>query len=155
VVPDTITVSVTVPIDSLRAVEVGVIGSVDVAVPALNVEDADEGLVESPGSDPVIPPVAPAAAIIERALFSLVQAIIVPFEVIDGSAKHCWVAGQLTCDVSNCPFTQEAMAPWIHVVSPSVQGPVVLFANWALSVWASRALLSRVAVVPVGSSGAE
>jgi hypothetical protein len=129
VVPDAIIVSVTVTINWSRAVEV-VIGSVDVAVPALDVEDADEELVELSDSEPVIPPVAPAASIKERALFSLVQAIIVPLEVTDGSAKHCWVAGQLPCEVSNCPFTQVAMAPWTHVVSPSLQGPVaVLFAN--------------------------
>jgi hypothetical protein len=130
-------VTVTVTIDWSGEVEVGVIvGSVDVAVPALNVEDADEGLIEPPDPEPVIPPVAPAASMIDWAFFSLVQAIVVPFELTDGSAKHCWVAGQLPCEVSNCPFTQEAMAPWTQVVSPLVQGPVaVLFAfrNWALS----------------------
>jgi len=125
VVPDAITVTVTVTIDLPRGVEVGVI---DVAVPALAVEDADEGLIEPPDPEPVIPPVAPAAVMRERAFFSLVQAIVVPFALSDGSAKHCWFAGQLPCEVSNCPFTQEAMAPWTHVVSPLVQGPVaVLF----------------------------
>jgi len=148
VLPDAMIVSVTVTIALLRDEEVVVLGSVDVVVLALNVEDVDAELVESPDPEPVIPPVAPAASIIERAVFSLVQAMTVPLEVTDGSAKHCWVAGQLTCDVSNCPFTQEAKAPWTHVVSPSVQGPVaLLFANWALSLWASRALLSRVAAV--------
>jgi len=132
-VPDAISVTelvtVTVTIDSSGDVEVGVIGSVDVAVPALNVEDADAELIEPPESEPVTPPVAPAASMIERAFFSLVQVIVVPFELTDGSAKHCWVAGQPPCEVSNCPFTQEAMAPWTHVVSPLVQGPVaVLFA---------------------------
>ena len=43
-----------------------------------------------------------------------------PFESTDGSAKHCWFAGQRPCEVSNCPFTQEAMAPWKQVVSPSI-----------------------------------
>jgi len=157
VVPDAITVTVTVTIDPLSGVEVGGIdvsvpalsvtvedadeglielggeevGVVDVAVPALDVtvEEADEELIELPDPEPVIPPVAPAALMTERAFFSPVQAIVVPFELTDGSAKHCWVAGQLPCEVSNCPFTQEAMAPWTQVVSPLVQGPVtVLFA---------------------------
>jgi hypothetical protein len=44
----------------------------------------------------------------------------VPLEVTDGSAKQCWVAGQRPFEVSNCPFTQVAMASWTHVVSPSM-----------------------------------
>jgi len=110
----TIVVTVTVTTVSLRAVEVGVVGSVDVVVPGvvpLNVEDADAGFVEFWDPEPVIPPVAPAASMRERAILSLVQVIVVPFELTDGSAKHCWDAGQLPCEVSNCPFTQEAMAP--------------------------------------------
>lgn len=146
---DSISVTVSVTTVSLVAVEVGIMASVDVAVPgvALNVEDADVGFIELPDPEPVASPVAPAALMRERALFSLVQAIVVPFELTDGSAKHCWVAGQRPFEVSNCPFTQEAMAPWTHVVSPLVQEPVVVVLaarNWALSFWASRALLSRV-----------
>lgn len=45
----------------------------------------------------------------------------VPLEVTDGSAKQCWVAEQLPFEVSNCPFTQVAMASLIHVVSPSTK----------------------------------
>jgi len=83
---------------------VGVIEPVDVAVPEvtveevvpLNVEDVDAGFIElpDPESDPVIPPVAPAAPMRERAFLSLVQAIVVPLELSDGSAKQCWLAGQ-------------------------------------------------------------
>jgi len=134
------------------SVTVTVTTEVDVEVPGvapLNVEDADVGFIEFPDPEPVTSPVAPAALMRESALFSLVQAIVVPFELTDGSAKHCWVGGQRPFEVSNCPFTQEAMAPWTHVVSPLLQEPVaVLLAavrNWALSFWASRALLSRVA----------
>jgi len=129
------------------------IDMVVLGVASLNVEDADAIELPDPDPEPVIPPFAPAASMRERAFFSLVQVIVVPLELTNGSAKHCWDAGQLPCEVSNCPFTQEAMAPWTHVVSPLVQGPVaVLLAvrNWALSFWASRALLSRV----VESSGA-
>lgn len=76
-VPDATIVWVTVTI-LLRAVEVEVIlESVDVEVPVLDVEeDADVVLVELSGSEPVIPPVAPAASIKEAAFLSLVQAII-------------------------------------------------------------------------------
>jgi len=95
------TVVVTVTTDSSTPVDVGVIESVDVAVPELvvpfNVEDVDAGFIvelPDPGSDPVIPPVAPAASMRERAFFSLVQVIVVPLELSDGSAKQCWVGGQ-------------------------------------------------------------
>jgi len=107
-----------------------VIGSIDVVVPRvvpLDVEDGDAESIELPSeSEPVIPPDAPAASMRERAFFSLVQVIIVPSVLTDGSAKHCWVGGQRPCEVSNCPFTQEAMAPWIHVVSPLLQEPVAV-----------------------------
>lgn len=107
-----------------------VIESVDVVVPGvvpLDVEDADAGSIELPSeSEPVIPPVAPAASMRERAFFSLVQVITVPFEITDGSAKHCWFGRQRPCEVSNCPFTQEAMAPWTQVVSPLLQEPVAV-----------------------------
>jgi len=97
----------------------------DVAVLEVSPLDVEDGDVELPlDPEPVIPPVAPAASMRERAIFSLVQVIVVPFESTDGSAKHCWFAGQGPCEVSNCPFTQEAMAPWKQVVSPLLQEPV-------------------------------
>jgi len=139
-------VTVTVRSDSSATVGVGVMASIDVAVLGV-VEDAGAGFIELPDPEPVTPPVAPAALMRDRALFSLVQAIVVPLELTDGSAKQCWVAGQRPFEVSNCPFTQEAMASWRHVVSPLVQEPVAVVLavrNWALSFWASRALLSRV-----------
>jgi len=81
---------------------VGVIESVDVpGVAPLNVEDADAGFIELPDPEPVIPPVAPAASMRERAIFSLVQVTVVPLELTDGSAKHCWFAGQRPCEISN------------------------------------------------------
>lgn len=55
----------------------------------LNVEDADPGSIELPDPEPVIPPVAPAPSMRERVIFSLVQVIVVPSELSDGSAKHC------------------------------------------------------------------
>jgi len=52
----------------------------------------------------------------------------VPLDLTDGSAKHRSVAGQRPFEASNSPLTQEAIAPWTHVVSPLVQEPVaVLF----------------------------
>ena len=42
-----------------------------------------------------------------------------PLDLTDGSAKHRSVAGQRPFEASNCPLTQEAIAPWTHVVSPS------------------------------------
>jgi len=97
VVLDCISVTVTVTADSSGDVlRVGVMASI-VAVPVvapLNVEDADAGFIELPDPEPVTPPGAPAAFMRERALFSLVQVMVVPLEFTDGSAKHCWVEGQ-------------------------------------------------------------
>ena len=53
--------------------------SVDVAVlvSPLDVEDVEVEFIELPlDPEPVIPPVAPAASIRERAIFSLVQVIV-------------------------------------------------------------------------------
>ena len=47
---------------------------VAVLVPPLDVEDGDVELPPDP--EPVIPPVAPAASMRERAIFSLVQVIV-------------------------------------------------------------------------------
>jgi hypothetical protein len=56
---------------------VGVIRSaVEVELAPLNVEDADAGFIELPDAEPLIPPVAPAPSMRERAIFSLVQAIV-------------------------------------------------------------------------------
>jgi len=103
---------------------VGVIESVGVAVKE-DVEDADVEFIELPDPEPVMPPVAPAPSMRERAFFSLVQAIIVPFELTDGRAKHCWVRRQ-RCEITNCPSTQVAMPSWTQVMSPLVQEPVAL-----------------------------
>ena len=73
---DGISVTVTVTTNSSEAVEVGIMASIDVAMP--EVEDVDEGggFIELPDPEPVTPPVAPAALMRERALFSLVQAMV-------------------------------------------------------------------------------
>lgn len=77
-------------------------------------KDSDAGfteLTEPPDPEPVTSPVAPAALIRDWALFLLVQVIIVPLDLTDGIAKHCSAAGQRPFEASNCPLTQEAMAP--------------------------------------------
>lgn len=95
-----------------------------------NVEDADVGCIEAVKApdlpEPVMPPVAPEALMRDWALFLLVQARIVPFDLTDGSAKHRWVAAQRPFEVSNWPFTQVAMAFLTHVVSPLLQEPEVV-----------------------------
>ena len=65
-VPDCITVTVTVTTESSEGVEVGVMAFIVAVtgVSPLNVEDADAGFTELPDREPepVIPPVAPAAS---------------------------------------------------------------------------------------------
>jgi hypothetical protein len=84
---DGASVTVTVTTDS-SAVEVGVVASIDVAVPGLTVEDADAGFIELPDPEPVTSPVAPAALMRDWALFSLVQAIVWRNKIVLNFSGH-------------------------------------------------------------------
>lgn len=68
-------------------------------------------------SEPVMPPLTPAAFMRPRTVLSLVQSRDVPAARTLGMAKHCWVSGHLPFEVSNFPFTQVAMLPIRQAVS--------------------------------------
>jgi hypothetical protein len=109
-----VTVTVTVTALGLSLlVELEVEDEVDVE--EVDVEEVLEVVV--PLSEPVMPPLTPAALISPRTVLSVVQTIDVPGARISGMAKHCWVSGHIPFDVSNFPFTHVAMLPLRHAVS--------------------------------------
>lgn len=61
---------------------------------------------------------------IAAALLGLVHARMVPFDRIEGRAKHALLDGHGT--VCHVPSTQVADSPFTHAIWPEVQGSVVL-----------------------------
>jgi hypothetical protein len=114
-----VTVTVTVTALGLSLlVELEVEDEVDVEEVDVEEVDVEEVLeVVVPLSEPVMPPLTPAALISPRTVLSVVQTIDVPGARISGMAKHCWVSGHIPFDVSNFPFTHVAMLPLRHAVS--------------------------------------
>jgi len=112
-------------------------------------EEAEEfvPLVEPEASAPVMPPLAPDASMMERALFSLVHVKVVPFDLTLGIAKHCCDSEQTPLVVSQVLLTQLEIAfPTQAVVGPPSQGSEILMVwNRALSCCASWPFFKSVA----------
>lgn len=104
-------------------------------------------VVEPEASVPVMPPLAPDASMIERALFSLVHVKIVPSDLTLGIAKHCCDFEQVPLVTFHALLTQLEMAfPTQAVVGPVSQGSEILIV-WkrALSPCASSPFFRSVA----------
>jgi len=94
------------------------------------------GAGAEPEPEPVIPPVAPVAAMRVVASASVVQAMVVPALATRGRARQ--VSDELHEVSTNFPLTHCAKFPPIQACSPSVQEESALrVANLALRAWAS------------------
>jgi len=75
--------------------------------------DGSAPVVEPGASVPVIPPLAPDASMIERALLSLVHVKVVPSDLTLGIAKHC-------CDFEQAPLvTFQALLTQLEIAFPT------------------------------------